>query len=268
MPFGFIMMSVFRNYLSFLCTFFLLGTCSFACAQKGYFTIISTADLPFQACLNNRCSDSLVNYYSLQHKNSEVILLKLRIPGIPTEHEKLLFINMGKSYTYMIEADGQLTLKEESESTTFYGFDFEAPLFTFEENNDAVKQAQETDISLPELDNPIPDFPISKNFDENNCNILVEKDFNEALHFIKSAQFSESRLSIAKQITESNCITSNQLLAIVYLFKHENSRLDFLQFAYDYLVDTRNYGLGINALRYEYTRNKFLRFLEEAGQQK
>lgn len=66
-------------------------------------------------------------------------------------------------------------------------------------------------------------------------------DFSNALETIKKMGFDETRLSTAKQISESNCLSTNQVVQMCKLFSFEETKLDFAKFAYDGCTDPKNY---------------------------
>lgn len=66
-------------------------------------------------------------------------------------------------------------------------------------------------------------------------------DFNSAKGSITSKPFEDSKLTIAKQIIGSNCLTCNQVKEIMKLFSFEQTKLDFAKYAYGYTFDLGNY---------------------------
>ena len=66
-------------------------------------------------------------------------------------------------------------------------------------------------------------------------------DFTSALATIKKQGFDDTRLKTAKQIAQSNCLNTNQIVAICKIFGFEDSKLDFAKFAYDACVEPKNY---------------------------
>lgn len=66
-------------------------------------------------------------------------------------------------------------------------------------------------------------------------------DFADAKQSISSKSFEDSKLTIARQITSSNCLLCSQVKEIMKLFSFEDSKLDFAKFAYDYVYDLNNY---------------------------
>ncbi|MBX3101265.1 MAG: DUF4476 domain-containing protein [Bacteroidetes bacterium] len=62
-----------------------------------------------------------------------------------------------------------------------------------------------------------------------------------ALGSIRSKSFEDTRLSVAKQVLNSNCLFSQDIAAICKLFDFEATRLDFAKYAYGRTFDPENY---------------------------
>jgi hypothetical protein len=70
---------------------------------------------------------------------------------------------------------------------------------------------------------------------------MAANNFTDALTTIKKISFDDTRLSTAKQISKSNCLSSSQIVQICELFSFEETKLDFAKFAYDCCTDPKNY---------------------------
>lgn len=70
---------------------------------------------------------------------------------------------------------------------------------------------------------------------------MNDGEFAELKGTIASKSFEDSKLTIAKQVTKSRCMTASQVRDIAKLFDFENSKLDFAKYAYDYTFDIGNY---------------------------
>ncbi|MGK0388575.1 MAG: hypothetical protein ACI94Y_001305 [Maribacter sp.] len=66
-------------------------------------------------------------------------------------------------------------------------------------------------------------------------------EFKKALESISAKTFEDSKLTLAKQISNSNCITPLQVGKIMSVFDHENTRLEFATHAYKRVFDRSNY---------------------------
>lgn len=80
---------------------------------------------------------------------------------------------------------------------------------------------------------------------------MSDGDFASAKGSIASKSFEDSKLTIAKQIFNTNCLTSNQVREIMLLFTFEDSRLDFAKYAYGRTYDIGNYYKVNDAFTFE-----------------
>lgn len=76
-------------------------------------------------------------------------------------------------------------------------------------------------------------------------------DFNSMKQTISSKDFESTRLSIAKQVLQKNCLITDQVREVMSLFDFENTRLEYAKFAYDYTYDTGNYFKVNDAFEFE-----------------
>ncbi|MCX7954927.1 MAG: DUF4476 domain-containing protein [Bacteroidales bacterium] len=84
-----------------------------------------------------------------------------------------------------------------------------------------------------------------------DCTPMADSDFQEALNSISSKNFEDSKLTLAKQITSSNCLKCSQIKAIMKTFSFENTRLEYAKFAYKYAFDKNNYFIINDAFQFE-----------------
>lgn len=70
---------------------------------------------------------------------------------------------------------------------------------------------------------------------------MSSTDFSAAKNTIDESSFDETKLSTAKSIVSSNCLTSDQIVQVCQMFSFEDNKLDFAKFAYRYCTDPRNY---------------------------
>ena len=86
-------------------------------------------------------------------------------------------------------------------------------------------------------------------------------DFQNALSSIESNNFEDSKLVVAKQIIESNCVTSKQVRKIMLLFDFEDSKLDFAKFAHPRTADPQNYYVINDAFDFEQSITELNNFI-------
>jgi hypothetical protein len=66
-------------------------------------------------------------------------------------------------------------------------------------------------------------------------------DFSNALKTVSNEGFDETRLSTAKQIASSNCLSTGQITQICKTFGFEETKLSFAKYAYEFCTDRKNY---------------------------
>lgn len=70
---------------------------------------------------------------------------------------------------------------------------------------------------------------------------MSHSDYEGAKNTISGKDFESDKLTIAKQIASSNCLTAQQVKGIMQLFTFEDSKLQFAKFAYQHTYDKGNY---------------------------
>ncbi len=80
---------------------------------------------------------------------------------------------------------------------------------------------------------------------------MSPQDFQSAKQTIASKSFEDSKLAIAKQIVNSNCLTSAQVRDLVNLFDFEDTKLQFAKYCYGYTYDLGNYYKVNDAFEFE-----------------
>jgi hypothetical protein len=70
---------------------------------------------------------------------------------------------------------------------------------------------------------------------------MAHDDYESAKTSITAKDFEDTKLTLAKQIAGSNCMSAEQIRGIMKLFSFENSKLDFAKFAYSHCCDKSNY---------------------------
>jgi hypothetical protein len=80
---------------------------------------------------------------------------------------------------------------------------------------------------------------------------MSPSNFEAAKNTIKSKNFDESRLTIAKQIIGSNCLLCSQIKELMLLLSFESSRLELAKFAWHHTLDKGNYFMLNDAFTFE-----------------
>jgi hypothetical protein len=87
-------------------------------------------------------------------------------------------------------------------------------------------------------------------------------NFDEAKRTVAANGFDETRLSTAKQIASSNCLSTNQIAALIKIFSFEESKLDFAKYAYDFCVDRNNYFKIVNSFSFESSKTELNDYIQ------
>lgn len=96
-----------------------------------------------------------------------------------------------------------------------------------------------------------------------NCGMPMNSaDFESAKSSIESKSFEDSQLTVARQITRSNCLKADQVKSIVEIFDFEDTKLEYAKFAYDYTVDQNNFYKVNDAFDFESTIEELNEYLE------
>lgn len=80
---------------------------------------------------------------------------------------------------------------------------------------------------------------------------MDETRFNQVVQSIESKGFDDSKLTMAKQVINTNCMKSSQVKRLMMLFSFEDTRLDLAKYAYGYTYDIGNYYQLNDAFKFE-----------------
>ncbi|MBM3404244.1 MAG: DUF4476 domain-containing protein [Bacteroidetes bacterium] len=92
------------------------------------------------------------------------------------------------------------------------------------------------------------------------------QDFGRVKQTIENQSFDDSKLKIAKQVLQSNCLLCSQVKEIMLLFSFEKTRLDFAKFAYGRTFDLGNYFQLNDAFTFESSIDELNEFITGGGE--
>lgn len=98
---------------------------------------------------------------------------------------------------------------------------------------------------------------------DEGCYAMRPSDFNQALASIEEKTFSDSKLTLAKQVVKNNCLTAGQIKRIVTLFDFESTKLEFAKFAFPFCYNPENYWKINDAFDYESSIEELNQFIED-----
>ena len=82
-------------------------------------------------------------------------------------------------------------------------------------------------------------------------NPMGAPNFKNVKQTIATKTFEDSKLTIAKQVLNNNCLLTSQVKEILLLFSYESTKLDFAKYAYGYTYDIGNYYMLNDAFQFE-----------------
>lgn len=84
---------------------------------------------------------------------------------------------------------------------------------------------------------------------------------------IKNAVYEDSKLTTAKRVIKAKeCFLVSQIVELMELFSMDDSKLDFVKYAYDYTKDESNYYLIANEFKFSSSKSDFNNFLKTKEQ--
>lgn len=91
---------------------------------------------------------------------------------------------------------------------------------------------------------------------------MSPSDFEDAKKSISSKSFEDSKLTMAKQIINSNCLLSTQVKEVMLLFSFEQTRLDLAKYSYGRTYDQGNYYKLNDAFTFESSIDDLNKYIE------
>jgi hypothetical protein len=70
---------------------------------------------------------------------------------------------------------------------------------------------------------------------------MTQTDFDDAKKSVSKQSFADKKLTVAKQIADANCLSTDQVKQLLQLFDFEANKLDFAKYAYKRTLDKNNY---------------------------
>lgn len=92
---------------------------------------------------------------------------------------------------------------------------------------------------------------------------MQPNDFAAAKNTIASKSFEDSKLTVAKQIINSNCLFADQVKEIMMLFTFEDSKLDFAKYSWHRTFDKGNYFKVNDAFEFESSIDELSNYMNQ-----
>lgn len=85
---------------------------------------------------------------------------------------------------------------------------------------------------------------------------MSSTDFDDALSTIKNSSFDDTRLSTAKLVLATNCVSTNQVLTLIKTLTFEQNKIELAKYAYGYCVERNNYFKVVNAFTFDSSKTE------------
>jgi hypothetical protein len=90
---------------------------------------------------------------------------------------------------------------------------------------------------------------------------MSEPNFQASREMISNAPFDGPKLSHAKKLADQNCLTTSQIIEVIYVFSGESSRLNFAKYAYNHCWDPGNFD-NVKEVLHRSSQNDLQRYIE------
>lgn len=94
---------------------------------------------------------------------------------------------------------------------------------------------------------------------------MDQQSFMNVKQSIASKTFEDSKLTVAKQVINSNCLLSSQVKEIMMLFTFEDTRLELAKYAYGHTYDIGNYYQLNDAFTFESSIDELNEYINGGG---
>ncbi|MBN4065938.1 DUF4476 domain-containing protein [Candidatus Amoebophilus asiaticus] len=90
---------------------------------------------------------------------------------------------------------------------------------------------------------------------------MSDNEFSGVKNSIQSKTFEDSKIKMAKQVINSNCLLSSQVKKIMRIFDFEDTKLELAKYAYGYTYDLGNYYKVNDAFEFESSIDELNEFI-------
>jgi hypothetical protein len=91
---------------------------------------------------------------------------------------------------------------------------------------------------------------------------ISNEDFFAAERVMERENFDNARLLYAKRIMDDNWLCAEQVKDLAKFFSFDNSRMEFVKYAYSKTTDKNNFSIVCNAFDSNYSRDQVMNFIK------
>ena len=156
------------------------------------------------------------------------------------EISKTIFNSPGPDMFYVVKKNEKGKMVLEKSSSEYVRHD---------EKKGSGQESAKSDVEKPKDEGKTSESKSSDGGGKGCSNPMDEGKFIASREMISNAPFDPPRLTHAKKVAEENCLTTTQIIDLIYVFSGESTRLNFAKFAYKHCFDPKNYNQVKEALR-------------------
>jgi hypothetical protein len=90
---------------------------------------------------------------------------------------------------------------------------------------------------------------------------ISDQDFFAAQRVMERENFDNARLLYAKRISDENWLSAEQVKGLARFFSFDNSRMEFVKYAYSKTTDKGNFSVVCNAFDSGYSKDELMNFI-------
>ena len=90
---------------------------------------------------------------------------------------------------------------------------------------------------------------------------LSNEDFFASQRVMERERFDDARLLYAKRLADENWLSAEQVKTLARFFSFDNSRMDFVKYAYSKTIDKNNFSVVCNAFDSNYSKDQLMSFI-------
>jgi hypothetical protein len=91
---------------------------------------------------------------------------------------------------------------------------------------------------------------------------MSSSDFVSAKNSIEAKPFSDTKMTIAKQVLNNNCVSTDQVKALMVLFNSDDEKIELAKYAYDRTADQKNYYRVNDAFTFSSSSDELDKYLQ------
>jgi Domain of unknown function (DUF4476) len=91
---------------------------------------------------------------------------------------------------------------------------------------------------------------------------ISDEDFFAAQRVMERENFDNARLLYAKRVADENWLCAEQVKSLARFFSFDNSRMEFVKYAYSKTTDKGNFSVVCNAFDSNYSKDQLMNFIK------